>query len=121
MEYKITLKGSIPSKKNSKQIINVRGRPLIISSKNYLEWERKQIKEIEWNRPPLDSVKEIRCNIIAKDRRLFDLSNKFESIADMLVKRGVLKDDNYSIIPRVILDFGGVDKEKCGADVIIRE
>ena len=106
----IVLYGRIPSKKNSKQIIRWR----IISSKNYLEWEKKQIEYL-WDEltetlevlPPYKII----CNFYMPDKRKSDLSNKFESIADMLVKFWLFEDDNYTILPNIQLNYKWYDKE----------
>lgn len=121
MIYTFEIKGSIPSKKNSKQIIQIKGRPVIISSKNYLDWEREQLLLIKWNKEPLEKIKSITCKFTSVDNRKWDLSNKFESIADMFVKKGILKDDNYSVIPKVNLEFLCVNKEYAGCHIIIEE
>lgn len=113
----ITLKGNVPSKKNSKQIISIHGRPMIISSKNYTDWHKQalidlklaQIKPLQ-----LETTKCITCSFYSPNRRKYDLSNKFESIADLLVDYGLLKDDNYEVLPRVIINYMGVDEEKIG-------
>ena len=44
------------------------------------------------------------------DKRLFDLSNKVESICDLMVDVGLIADDNYMVIPELTARFGGVDK-----------
>lgn len=57
----------------------------------------------------------------AKDKRLFDLSNKAESIMDLLVDAGVIEDDNYSFVPELNLKFGGQDKNNPRCEVNIYE
>ena len=42
----ITIHGSIPSKKNSKKIIQVHGRILIVPSTKYEKWHRQAVKEV---------------------------------------------------------------------------
>ena len=104
---KIIIYGTTPSKKNSK-IISCRGnKPCLFPSKNYTEWHKDALLQ-------LTGKKEINSNKLtltfyAKDNRKFDLTNKAESIMDTLVDKGLIADDNYSIISVLNLIFGGVD------------
>ncbi len=116
MEF--TIYGPVPSKKNSR--INTRsGRSF--PSKNYSAWEKDALAQvIEQKIPP---VTEYPTTITAKfffeTLRKCDLSNKFESLADMLVKAGVLEDDNYTCIDQIVLEYGGHDKNNPRIEVII--
>ena len=58
--------------------------------------------------------------IYPPDRRKADLTNKAESIADLLVDNGFLADDNWTVVPKVVLTFGGVDRENPRAVVVLR-
>lgn len=53
------------------------------------------------------------------DRRKADLSNKFESVADLLVDAGVLEDDNWFVCPSVTIELGEVDKENPRVEIEI--
>lgn len=44
------------------------------------------------------------------DNRGSDLSNKAESVMDLLVDAGVIKDDKWQVIPDLHLKSGGIDK-----------
>ena len=48
-----------------------------------------------------------------------DLSNKAESIMDLLVDNGVIEDDNWFEVPALASTFGGVDKANPRAEVVI--
>lgn len=89
--------GRIPSKKNSKRIV-WRGRPTLLSSEEYLEWENKTIEKIEGFKLVLQPPYKMTVRIWYPDNRKSDNSNKFESIADMLVKAEILEDDNWKIL-----------------------
>lgn len=91
-------------KKNSQQIIfNQRThRPMIIQSKQYLEFEKicglymKPIaKQLE---KPIDYPINLKCTFYFKDRRVRDTVNMLEAIQDILVKYKILEDDNYNIV-----------------------
>lgn len=116
---KLIVSGRTPSKKNSKQIIYVRGRPLIISSKDYAVWHKIALQELK-NAPKLNgSMKAVQLTFYSHDRRKFDLSNKAESIMDLLVDAGVIEDDNYEIVPKLTLIYGGHQKDKARCEIEI--
>lgn len=109
MTNKIIIKGSTPSKKNSK-IMVCRGRfPMLLPSKKYTEWHKGALLQIKG----LEKIESNKLKLVfyAKDKRLFDLTNKAESIMDTLVDGLLLEDDNYSVISELILSFGGIDKD----------
>ncbi len=115
----ITIPSRIPSKKNSKRIIQVHGRPIIISSKDYLDWEKDALvylKGIKIN----GKIEGIVIKIFADSKRKSDLTNKAESIMDALVKAEVIEDDNWFVVPELLLKFGGVDKENPRAEIVIK-
>ena len=65
------------------------------------------------------TIKEIKAVFFAPDRRASDLSNKWESIADLLVDNMIIMDDNWYEVPRVVLMFGGVDKDNPRVEIEI--
>jgi Holliday junction resolvase RusA-like endonuclease len=116
---KVILYWRIPSKKNSKQIV-MRGKyPKLLSSKAYLEWEKWQIPNVEWLRLKTEAPYCMTCDFYLPDLRKADLSNKFESIADMLVKAWVLQDDNYTILSEVHLAYRWLDRENPRVEIEI--
>lgn len=46
----------------------------------------------------------------AGTRHRADLSNRCESAMDLLVDAGLIEDDNWEIIRKLTLEFGGYDK-----------
>lgn len=48
------------------------------------------------------------------DARAYDLSNKWESIADLLVKVGFLKDDNWKVLAPISLYSMGISRSSPG-------
>ena len=118
---KITLLGDVPSKKNSKRIVPVNGRHIIISSKNYLDWERDQLKLIKYtvHEALIENDYQLSVRFYPSTKRKFDLSNKVESIQDLLVKAGVISDDNYCVINSLHVYFGEVDRNNPRAEIEI--
>lgn len=122
---KITLYGQTRPKKNSKQIVRIHGRPMVISSKRYMEWHKNAIDQLEKANVPknkIDYEVEVKCKFYQEDRRPRDLSNMIESINDLLVDYEFLADDNRKIIKKLIITDGGVvGKEAARAEVEVNE
>ena len=87
-------------KKNSQQILyNSRThRPFISQSKRYLEFEKLcgfYLSKYQYN---IDYPINLKCTFIVPNRRKRDIVNLLNSIQDILVKYGVIADDNYNIV-----------------------
>jgi len=119
----IEIKGRIPSKKNSKKIFVVKGRLVIAPSTDYSKWHKDATEQIEAQRSSLFSEgtdklgKEIRIVFFAGDLRKYDLTNKAESIMDLLVDTKLIEDDNYECVPKLTLEFGGLDRDNPRAEI----
>lgn len=99
-DLELTIYGTPRSKKNSQQIIRVGGKPRLIQSKAYREYEKDAVKQIEdahktWH---IDYPCNVKCIFYRPTRIRCDLTNLLEAIDDILVKAGVLQDDNWKII-----------------------
>lgn len=120
----IIIHGRIPSKKNCKRAFVIRGRAIITDNPAYTKWHKEQIGKLKavkqcFAQELSQPVRSIAMTLYAPDNRKSDLSNKFESIADILVDAGILKDDNWFEMPSVHLYFGGVDKLHPRAEIAI--
>lgn len=114
--YKITLLGRIPSKKNSK-VFTFRGkRPLLISSEKYVAWHDEQLWMLKKYKVHFDKCQMI-LTFFFPDNRKTDLSNKCESVMDLLVDCGILLDDNWFVVDKLTLVAGGVDKKNPRVDI----
>lgn len=116
----LTLPGRVPSKKNSKRIVQVGGRPRLISSAAYLAWHEEQMLRIRAHRPkkPIASA-HVAITFFAENRRRFDLSNAAESVMDLLVDAGFLADDSWVVVPELLVRFGGVTSRHARAEVTL--
>lgn len=99
------------TKKNNQQIlINQKTRkPFVSQSKAYKQYERDAGWFVRWNKSPIDQPVNVRCIFYRDSERRCDLTNLLEAIDDILVKYGVLADDNFKIIAshdgsRVLVD-----------------
>lgn len=92
------------SKKNSQRIVTNRitGKPFIIQSPQYADYE---IAASYFLKPkptnPIDYPVTVRCIYYMPTRRRVDMSNLMAATHDILVKYGVLADDNRDIIASV--------------------
>ena len=90
------------TKKNSMRIMHSSktGKPFIMPSQKYMDYEAEAV----WYcigagvRYPIEEPVEVKCLFYMPTRRRVDLTNLLESIDDVLVKSGVLKDDHSGII-----------------------
>jgi Holliday junction resolvase RusA-like endonuclease len=99
-----TLKFTIPiapvTKKNHQQIAynKTTGRPFVMPSKQYRQYEQEAL----WFIPKAKNDDLKRVNVKATfympTKRKCDLTNLLQALNDIMVKAGLLEDDNYTII-----------------------
>lgn len=91
------------SKKNSQQIIvNPKtNRPMIIQSKYYHEFEQNCGYFLKRFARHIATPINLKCTFIVPDKRKRDIANLLNAIQDILVKYGVIEDDNYNIVQSV--------------------
>ena len=102
--YEAVIKLDPKTKKNSMEIKYRRGNygqmiPFIGQSDRYIQYE----KDCKWFlRPPRNgTIKEkvnIRYTFYRQKKTRVDLSNLVAAIDDILVKYGIIEDDNYTIV-----------------------
>ncbi len=87
------------SKKNSQQIFINRktGNPFIMPSQKFKDYEAAAAWFIPRN-VHINQPVNVKCLFFMKNRQKCDLTNMLEAIDDVLVKCGLLADDNYTII-----------------------
>lgn len=84
------------TKKNSQQIVIVKGRPMIIPSKYYKQYE----KDCKYFLEPLmiNYPVNIKCIYYMPTKRRVDITNLLSATHDVLVKYKVIEDDNSKIV-----------------------
>lgn len=98
------LKFNIPlapiTKKNHSEIVQNKatGRRFLVPSHQYKEYESAALWLIPKRGEPIDFPVNVKCIFYVPTKRACDLTNHLESIDDILVKAGMLKDDNYKIL-----------------------
>ena len=119
----IKLTGRIPSKKNSKIIVCRGAYPILLPSKNYSAWHEEQSWELKKYRilikKPIADCSLVEIKFYAPDMRDADLSNKVESIMDLLVDNDIIKDDNWFVCESLFVSLAGVDRNNPRAEIKI--
>jgi len=108
----VVINGRIPSKKNSR-ITTRTGRSF--PSKQYTIWHKDASYQLLQQNPLKSefwtSGGHLNLIFFMPDNRKADLTNKAESIMDLLVDNGWLEDDSWQVVAKLTLECGGVDKE----------
>lgn len=88
------------TKKNSNRIVKIGNKRKVISSKQYEEFEKECIYKLD-NKLKQLCIEEpinIRAVFYMDTKRRVDITNLLNALDDMLVKAGVIKDDNRNIV-----------------------
>lgn len=96
----LTLYGEPRSKKNSMQIVRMGNTHRLIQSKNYRDYEQDAVRQIEDAHKAyhIDCRINIKYTFYRSTKRRVDLSNLIAAADDILVKAGVIEDDNWKIV-----------------------
>lgn len=106
------------TKKNSQQIIMCKGRPMVIPSKLYKQYER----DCKMFLPNIETIKEpvnVKAVYYMPTRRKVDLCNLHEALCDVLVHYGIVADDNSNIIATMDGSCVKYDKNQPRTEVTI--
>lgn len=121
MVVKFTVPLTPITKKNHQQIVTNRntGKPFVTPSKQYKEYENLALWYIPKRGVPIDFPVNVKCTFYMPTNRVCDLTNHLESIDDIMVKAGLLKDDNYKILTSHDGSRVLVDKDNPRTEVVI--
>lgn len=86
------------TKKTHQQIVQKYGRPIIIQSRAYRQYEKDAMLFIRPPEKPIDFPVAVKAVFYMPTRRRVDLTNLLEALDDILVRAGVLLDDNCNIV-----------------------
>lgn len=120
----ITLSGDVPSKKNSKRTIYRKQygqtRKFIVPSLAHEIWHNEQFSQINKLKVrPVENPQTIFLTFWPRTKGRADLTNKAESVMDLLVDCKIIPDDNWFEVSLIPLFFGGVDKENPRVEILI--
>ena len=92
---------------------------MIIQSASYRKYESDCAKQLKGRDLKIDYPVNLKAVYYRKDRRRCDLSNLHQALQDILVKYGVLKDDNFTIVASHDGSMVKVDNENPRTEVEI--
>lgn len=120
-ELKIKIPIPPRTKKNSQRIVKTKnGGHCILPSKQYTQYE----KDAMWFIPGGETIKHpvnVKAVFYMDTRRRVDLVNLQEALLDVLVRAGLLEDDNCTIVASMDGSRVLYDKERPRTEVIITE
>lgn len=105
------------TKKNSNQIIKVRGRAMLVPSKRYRMYETAATPFCPYEL--IDYPVNIEAHYYMPTRRRVDITNLESALMDTLVHAGTIKDDNCAIVVSTDGSRVHYDKENPRTEVII--
>lgn len=101
MRIEFTIPVRPATKKNSGQIIQVKGRSILIPSKQYKQFEKAclpYLKQVKDTAGVINYPVNVQCIFFTETKRKIDLPNLLNAIDDAMVKSELLIDDNRDII-----------------------
>ena len=118
----IVLTGRIPSKKNSKVIVCRGKRPFLIPNSKFTAWHKDaSFQLLTYGLKQLENIHIVELNFWMPDNRGADLTNKAESVMDLLVDNHIIEDDKWQVIPCILLSCEGVDKDNPRVSIVIKQ
>lgn len=117
----ITLKGRPATKKNSGRIISRNGKPIIIPSETYINYEESCLWQLTGKKFYISGIVVVECKYYLPNKRSWpDLIGLLQATSDILTKAGVIDDDKW------ICSYGesciaGIDKENPRAEIRIMD
>lgn len=107
------------TKKNHPQIIHKTGRPILLPSKQYQQYEKDCAEYLEGKGLMIDYPINIKAVYYMKTHRKCDLTNLHQALHDVLVKYKVIADDNFTVISSTDGSYVDYDKENPRTEVEI--
>lgn len=107
------------TKKNSGRIVTAGGRPRVLPSKAYADYETAAGFFIPYGLVPISTPVNIRATFYMATRRIVDLVNLEEALLDVLVRYKVIADDNSRIVVSMDGSRVSYDKERPRTEVVI--
>lgn len=117
----ITLKGRPATKKNSGRIISRNGKPIIIPSEAYKNYEDACLWQIAGKKLHISGIVVVECKYYLPNKRSWpDLIGLLQATSDILTKAKVIDDDKW------ICSYGdsciaGIDKENPRVEIRIMD
>lgn len=117
----IVFKGRPATKKNSGRIISRSGKPIILPSEAYMNYEESCLWQLASKKLHISGIVVVECKYYLPNKRGWpDLVGLLQATSDILTKAGVIDDDKW------ICSYGesciaGIDKENPRAEIRIMD
>ena len=123
MMLKYVLYGNPRSKKNSMQVGRNKytGKTFVTQNKLYKDFEKDCLKQIQAPDEPINTSVNVQCIFYRADNKICDIPNLINATLDILVKAGVLADDNFNIVSGIDGTRVLIDAENPRTEVIITD
>ena len=126
MMLRIVIRGQPTSKKNSMQLVRIRGRYRLLPSKEYREWMKAAKKQVfvataGISGLPITNPVHLKALAYRHTKRKIDLSNIYAAVEDMLQEYGVLADDALVESHDGSRKILGVPKDEARVEIELRE
>lgn len=109
------------TKKNHSQVVMIKGRPIVLPSKPYQEYEKKCKQYVPKINEPINYPINLKCHFYKGTHRKCDLTNLLQAVCDILVKYKILEDDDYSIVSTTNGSEVFYDKENPRTEIYIEK
>ena len=117
----ITLKGRPATKKNSGRIISKNGKPIIIPSEAYKNYEDACLWQLASKKLHISGIIVVECKYYLPNKRSWpDLIGLLQATSDILTKAKVIDDDKW-ICSYGDSSIAGIDKENPRAEIRIMD
>lgn len=120
----ITIYGNVPSSKNSKRIVHVKGRTLVLNSKFAETYIKKTAIQWDLNRNNFTNLiknktkpYKIEFQFIRETKHRFDFVNLCQLPLDLMTKYNWIDDDDYKNVIPVINPEVIFDKKNAGIKI----
>ena len=120
----LVIDGAPVTKKNSQQIITIRGHSKIMPRKAYKEYEEMALRQLMAQPTPVAPISvpvTVTCVYRMPTHRRVDLVNLLEATDDILTRARIIEDDNVQIVASHDGSRVTYDKDRPGVDIWIRE
>ena len=121
---KIVIPSNPITKKNHGRIVKKKTKtgkeiPFMLPSSQYTKYESMCKKYIPKVDRPIDFPINLEVHYYMETRRKCDITNLLQATCDILVKYGIVQDDNYTIISGFDGTRANYDKENPRCEIII--
>ena len=118
--WQFTLLGSVPSKKNSRQMFSRGGKIISIPSKSYNLWHEDAKFQLFNEKIKLQGELELDLKFWVQNNRPADLDNKAQSIMDLLQDCEIIENDCWQVVRKITVECLGIDRKSPRVEITVK-